>query len=271
MWNRRPPHKLTPGAFRGRLWLLAGLGLGAAVIAFVLPPIPQDPAYHNFADQRGMLGIPHFLNVVSNIPFVLVGVLGLHFLSRRTSTETHEAFMAAWERWPFVVFFIGIAWTGLGSAYYHLAPANETLVWDRLPITVAFMSLFTAITAERIGADAGRWLFIPLLAAGAASVLYWHWGQLGGAGDLRMYGLVQYGSFLAISAMLVLFPARYTRTADLWGAMGLYGLAKAFELFDARVFALGHLVSGHTLKHLAAAAAAYGILRMLRTRRPMGL
>lgn len=136
-------------------------------------------------------------------------------------------------------------------------------------MTIAFMSLFTFIIAERISLSAGRRLFLPLLAVGVGSVVYWHLGELHGGGDLRFYALVQFFPLLAIPLMLVLFPPRYTRTADLFGVVGWYVLAKIFELFDAQIFALGEFVSGHTLKHLASALAAYWILRMLRTRRPV--
>jgi hypothetical protein len=164
--------------------------------------------------------------------------------------------------------FVGVSFTGLGSAHYHLAPTNNRLFWDRLPMAIAFTSLFTSIIAEWISLRAGRRLFLPLLVAGVGSVVYWHLGELRGVDDLRFYGLVQFFPLLAIPLMLLLFPPKYTRTADLFGAACLYGLAKILELFDAQIFAFPRLVSGHTLKHPASAMAAYWILRMLRTRGP---
>jgi hypothetical protein len=252
-----------------RALLIAGFGIAAIGAALFLPPIAQDASYHNFADQRSLLGVPNLLNVISNAPFLVVGTFGLIFMLRQGSRGGRRAFMDSWERWPFVVLFAGVGLTGFGSAYYHLAPTNATLFWDRLPMTIVFMSLFDAIIAERISVRAGRQLFLPLLAAGVASVVYWHLGELRGVGDLRFYGLVQFFPLLAIPVMLLLFPPRYTRTADLFGVVGWYVLAKIFELFDGQIFALGGLVSGHTLKHLASAMAAYWILRMLRARRPV--
>lgn len=221
------------------------------------PPIAQNPAYHHFADRRRLLGIPNLLNVVSNLPFAAVGALGLLFAGRRK-----EAFTRGWERAAFATMFAGIGLTALGSTYYHLAPDNSTLFWDRVPMTIVFTSLFAIVIGDRIGLEAGRRLFLPLVAAGFASVLYWKW-----TGDLRFYGLVQYFPMLAIALMLLLFPRTHTGTAWLVGAMGWYALAKIFEALDARIYALGQVVSGHTLKHLAAGAATWWLLKMMKTRR----
>ena len=241
-----------------RVWIIVGIGLAAIVTVLFLPPIPQDPAYHDFADRRPFLGIPNALNVLSNAPFVLVGALGLAFVRRRAALE---------ERTALLILFAGVGLTGFGSAYYHLAPGNVTLFWDRLPMTIVFMSLFAVIIAERISLTAGRRLLPILLLAGAGSVAYWLVGELSGAGDLRPYALVQFFPLVAIPLILLLFPPRYTRGADLLGALAWYALAKLFEALDARFFAVGGIVSGHTLKHLASAVAMYWILRMVRTRR----
>ena len=241
-----------------RVWIIVGIGLAAIVTVLFLPPIPQDPAYHDFADRRPFLGIPNALNVLSNAPFVLVGALGLAFVRRRAALE---------ERTALLILFAGVGLTGFGSAYYHLAPGNVTLFWDRLPMTIVFMSLFAVIIAERISLTAGRRLLPILLLAGAGSVAYWLVGELSGAGDLRPYALVQFFPLVAIPLILLLFPPRYTRGADLIGALAWYALAKLFEALDAQIFAVGGVVSGHTLKHLASAGAMYWILRMVRTRR----
>lgn len=261
--------RFIPEDFRMRAFLIAGLGIAAIGGVLFLPPIAQDTTYHSFADQRVLLGVPNMLNVISNAPFLLVGALGLMFVLRQGSRRETGMFMDSWERRPFLALFAGVLLTGFGSAYYHLAPTSPTLFWDRLPMTMAFMSFFTIIVAERINLRAGRRLFLPLLAAGVGSVAYWHVGELRGVGDLRFYGLVQFFPLIAIPLMLLFFPPRYTRTGDLFAVVGWYFLAKIFEVFDGQIFALGGLVSGHTLKHLASAMAIYWILRMLRTRRPL--
>ena len=251
---------MTRRARLGLLWAL----LGAAILtAALVPPVPQDPAYHRMADTRALWGVPNALNVVSNGPFVLVGALGLW------SLRAHRVqFIGAREQWPYGVFFAGLGLTGLGSAYYHLATGNERLVWDRLPLAVTLMGLFAVAIVERIDLKAGLALLGPLVAIGIASVLLWSAGERRGQGDLRLYGLVQFYPMLAIPLMVLLFPSRYTRSWDLVTVAGLYGLAKLFEVLDARIFRVGGGVSGHTLKHLAAAASGYWVWRMLVKQQP---
>ncbi len=251
-----------------RLWVLVGAILAAVAVTFFLPPISQGEAYHNFADQRALLGIPHCLDVLSNIFFLLVGLLGIRFVMRNR-TETGPALIRPLERVPYLIFFIAVALTAFGSAYYHLHPDDNRLVWDRIPIILAFLSLVAATLGERICIRTATWLLTPLLLLGAASVLYWHATQAAGHGDLRPYGLAQFGSLLILLLLLALFPPRYTRGYDLLVSLAIYAAAKLFEAADRPIFALTHVVSGHTLKHLAAALSAYWILRMLRLRRPI--
>lgn len=212
--------------------------------------------------------MPNILNVVSNLPFLVVGVLGFRFLARDRRRAGHDAFVTPGERRPYWLFFAGVALTSAGSAYYHWRPDNATLFWDRVPMTIAFMALLASVIGERISPRAGAWSLGPLLVAGAASVLYWHLGEQRGGGDLRPYGLVQFGSIVLILVIMRLFPARYTRTADLGGAAAWYVVAKVFEYYDRGFLRLTG-VSGHTWKHLASAAAAYWVLRMLERRRPL--
>lgn len=241
--------------------LLLTVAVLIAIIALFLPPIPQPLAYHNFADHRGWLGIPNFGDVVSNIPFAVVGICGLLFLFRPHA----GTFSDHRERWLYLVMFAGLILTAFGSAYYHLAPGNARLVWDRVPIMIVFMALLAAVIAERVSIVAGLWLFPPLEAAGIGSVLVWRSGEMQGHGDLRFYAAVQVYAIL-ILLLLLLVPAKYTRGSDLAIVVGFYVLAKILEESDRQVFSLGHIVSGHTLKHLAAAAAGYWILRMLQKR-----
>ena len=241
--------------------------LGAAVIAAVMAsPIPQDPAYHRLADARALFGIPSALNVMSNAPFVLVGALGAWAV--RPGGGGTACFIDGRERWPWMVFFAGLLLTGFGSAYYHLGPNNQRLVWDRLPLAGALMGLFAAVITERIGVRAGIASLAPLVVAGLGSVLWSHGGEVRGHGDLLPYALVQFYPLVAVPLMLYLFEPRYTRGGAVLATIAVYGLAKVLELLDGPIFALGSAVSGHTLKHLAAGAAGYVIVRMLTTRRP---
>jgi hypothetical protein len=247
---------------RHLILLLAVCAVMAAVI--FQPPIPQPLSYHEMADQRTLLGIPNALNVLSNLPFAVVGVLGLAAIFKAGSGP--RLFHGPWERWPYVALFAGIALTSVGSAYYHLAPDNARLVWDRLPMTLGFMGLLTAVLAERVNPRLARWLFVPLVVVGGVSVGYWYWSEVEGAGDLRLYLLVQFGSLLTIVLLLVLYPARYAGAGYLMAGLMSYAAAKVFELADEAVFALGHIISGHTLKHLVAAGGVGCLVRMLRVR-----
>ena len=251
---------------RGAIGLIVGLAALASGVALLVPPIPQDPAYHRLADARAWLGVPNALNVLSNAAFVLVGALGLHAVLGAAAPA--RAFREPRERWPYAVFFAGLVLTGLGSAYYHWAPGNARLAWDRLPLAITVVGLLDATIGDRVGPRVALWLLAPLVGLAAASVGYWHLTELRGAGDLRLYALVQFYPLLAIPLMLWLLPARYTRGGDLLGASAIYALAKVPELGDGWVFSATRVVSGHTLKHLLAALAGYVVVRMLRYRRP---
>jgi hypothetical protein len=250
-----------------RLWLLLGVLLAAVCFTFLLPPIPQSEAYHNFADQRTLLGIPNCLDVLSNIPFLMVGIWGILVVCSFAGGPSR--FIHDRERWPYLVFFVGVALTTFGSSYYHLHPADDRLVWDRVPMTIGFMGLLSAVIAERISLRAGLRSLAPLLILGVGSVFYWRFTEQAGRGDLRPYALVQFGSLLAILLLIALFQPRYTRGADFIVSFGIYALAKLFEAADRAVFSLGYVVSGHTLKHVTAAISAYWILRMLEVRQPV--
>src|SRR6266550_4603894 len=245
---------------------MLGVALGIGVLMFRLPPVPQPASYHQFADQRPLLGIPNFGNVASNLPFAIVGLCGLWFLLKPDKLK--NAFIDSRERRPYVVAFLGLLLTAFGSAYYHLAPSNARLVWDRLPMTIVFGALIAIVVMERISVEAGLKLLPFLVAIAAGSVLQWYRDELHGHGDLRVYAAVQLYAALVLLIALLLKP-RCSRSADFAVVFGFYLLAKIFETADRFVFAYGHVVSGHSLKHLAAAAAGYWILRMLCFRRPI--
>jgi hypothetical protein len=244
----------------GRHHVLVAFLVLAVAVVFLQPPIPQSVDYHVMADQRTCLGVANCLNVFSNLPFAIVGVVGLLATFR-------ARFFNRWERWPYVALFAGVTATAVGSSYYHLAPDNGRLVWDRLPMTLGFMGLLTALVAERMSRPIARLLFVPLIAIGASSVGYWHWTELQGGGDLRPYVLVQFGSLLAVTLLLALYPTRYPGSTYLWAGLIAYSVAKIFELADGPIMEFSKVVSGHTLKHLSAAAATGCIAYMLHARR----
>ncbi len=256
---------ISKRASTGLLFVLTAV---VALVFFLLPRIPQPQAYHLFADRRCFLGIPNFANVVSNLPFAVIGLWGLIFLRRSNSDRMPGRFLDPRERWPYLFVFVGLLLTAFGSSYYHLDPNNARLVWDRLPMTIAFMSMAAAVIAERISLRLGLWLLPILLLVGLSSVLQWYASEARGAGDLRFYAAVQVYSALVL-LLALFFPRPYTRGSDLGTVVGFYVLAKVLETFDRPIFAATRVVSGHTLKHLAGAAAGYCILRMVQKRRPI--
>jgi hypothetical protein len=251
-----------------RDWLLISAVLAAAIGLFLVPAIPQEEAYHHFADSRAFFDIPNFFNVVSNVFFLPVGVLGMVFTVHKWSTGW-TPFLKPGERWPYFVFFLSVALTTFGSAYYHWRPNDQTLLWDRLPMAMGFASLLAATIAERIRLRLGLGLLAPLIISGMATVIYWGVTQSHGHGDVRPYAFAQFGSLLTILLLLALYPPRYTHGYDLLISLGIYGVAKVFEETDRVIFSWGGIVSGHTLKHIVAAASTWWILRMLHHRVPV--
>lgn len=244
--------------------MLVGITAIATAFAAWLPRMPQPLSYHDFADHRALFGVANFGDVVSNLPFLLIGIAGLvTVLSRRTG------FRSALERSPYVVFFLGVGLTSLGSSYYHLQPDNARLVWDRLPMTLGFMGVLAAVLSERVSRKAGLGMLPLFVAAGIASVMYWHATETIGRGDLRPYLLVQFGSLAIMLITVLLFRPAHTHQKWLLAAIALYAAAKYFEAFDKPFFQAMRVVSGHTLKHVAAAGGAYCILQMLRRRAVM--
>ena len=230
----------------GFLYALAAVSLLG--LAFV-PPILQPQDYHQFADRRAIFGIPHFWNVASNLPFVLIGALGLVRVRRDLSAS---------------LFFLGVFLTGFSSSYYHWAPDDWGLFWDRLPMSVAFMAILANVIEERLDARAGKLLLLPLVALGIVSLLVWL-----RTGDLRLYAWVQFFPCIALPLVFVLFTPKHSGTGYWFAAGGLYLIAKALEYADATVFAGLHVMAGHALKHVAAAAACYAIYLAFTTRRPL--
>ena len=241
--------------------VLLAIALLAAAALVWHGPIAQWPDYHWFADARGWLGLPNAANVLSNLPFALIGGWGLWRLSRMPLDERDRGAHRAW--W---VFSAAVTATAFGSALYHWAPANGPLVFDRLPIAWACAALICALLAERVDS---RWgstaaLGAALLAA-TLSVALWWVTERQGHGDLRAYLWLQFLPMLLVPAVLALqLPptgSRVTPGPAWWVVLALYAAAKAMELADASVFDALGFASGHTFKHLLAAAGAWWLLR----------
>ena len=219
-----------------------------------LPPIAQDPTYHDFVDNRAFFGIPSFLNVITNLAFLAVGIVGIRWCARGRG--------ALGARWSWTACFIGTALVGFGSGYYHLAPDNGTLVWDRVPMSIGFMGLLVAVLAEHLNLRLEKILLVPAILFGIASVVVWHVTD-----DLRLYAWVQFMPLLVMPAVLLLFDSPYTHRRLLLVALAIYAVAKLAEHYDRAVFEItGEIISGHSLKHLLAALALFVVYGMLRRR-----
>ncbi len=249
------------------LFLLAAAFAGIVCVGLLFLPRIQPLSYHQFADRRTLYHLPHALNVASNLPFLVFGVLGIYFLFQSSFRREKQSFEAPEERWAYFVFFVGSILTSFGSAYYHLQPSNFSLFFDRLPMTLVFMGLLSTLITERIHRRGGVVLLFPLVLLGILSVVYWRISASTGHEDLRPYLLVQFGPMVLIPCVLAMYPSRYTHASQIWLVLLLYGAAKGCESFDHRIFlgTQGYL-SGHTIKHILAALGIYLVYDMLRKR-----
>jgi hypothetical protein len=260
-----------------RLWALCVAAvvtvLGVYFASAIKQPYPEWPAqwpeYFLFADRRAYFNVANFGDVMSNIPFLFTGAWGCYFMWHcQTRRDGHV--LQIWEKWTAFLMFFFVFFTGVGSAYFHFHPSTATLFWDRLPMAFVFMLFFALVIGERLSMQLGKRLLPVLLLIGVGSVVYWRWSELQGTGDLRLYGIVQFYPMLAIPFLLIAYPPRYTHSRSYIGIFSCYFLAKILENQDPWVFSLlGETVSGHSLKHLAAAGATWFMVELFRKRRAL--
>lgn len=240
-------------------YLLLGLcTLTVIVTAAMLKPVPQDLSYHLFADRRIILGIPNFANVISNLLFLCVGVYGLYQLKK--------SFAPKQINYIYAVLFTGIFLTAFGSAWYHYAPGNASLVFDRIPMTLVFMAFLAAAISGWIDIKAGVWLLIPLLLSGIGSVLWWQYTEGKGSGDLRFYAVIQFYPMIIIPLIYLLFASPENNKGLyllIWVVMW-YVVAKLCETFDQPIYTVTGFISGHTIKHIAAAIATLYMVQFFK-------
>lgn len=218
---------------------------------FLNKPIPQDLSFHNFADQRKISKfVPNTYDVLSNLPFIIIGLMGFLQSGRLSFT------------W-FTVYF-GLVLTGFGSIYYHLDPNNDTLFWDRLPMSLTFMGFLTYVIQNSLGVTnsfSTMILTVLLISLGTYSVFYWRFTEKQEKGDLRPYILTQYGSILAILVLSYFNPG--TKNAYVYLPLSFYLLAKICEYYDHLIYEItDNKVSGHTLKHLIAGISTAFLLKL---------
>lgn len=244
-----------------KLISLLAIALFLSLTVFYFPPFAQDQTYHQFADTRMIVSINNFLNVTSNIPFFLVGLLGIIKLVTRPGKDLPGGSSVVY--WQF---FIALILVGFGSGYYHLNPDNPSLVWDRLPMTIAFMAFFCAIVGEYFSYEIGKRLLVPFTVLGMSSVLYWAYTENNGAGDLRFYVIIQFLPILLVPFIMIVYRGKSPYSRYILLVLGGYILSKLFELWDKPIYELTGIVSGHTLKHLSVAAGTVFFYLLVRRR-----
>jgi hypothetical protein len=253
---------------RGLLFTFALLTL----IAFFGPALPAvDVALAAaFADDRAWHGLPNAMDVLSNMPFVVIGFLGLYRLNR--IDRSHQEALAEFPLAPPAsdppdntldcawLFFAGLIATAAGSAFYHLMPDAPRLAADRAGMAVAFAGLIGIAVCERVSQRAGWPVAWFVLTAGllAAEVCQ-------ETGNVMPWALVQFGGMALVLTLALATPMRGAVGLKLGWVILFYALAKVFELADQPIYeATRHMVSGHTLKHLAASLAGLPVLLALR-------
>ncbi|HEY5861684.1 MAG TPA: hypothetical protein VIX61_01235 [Casimicrobiaceae bacterium] len=231
------------------------VALAIVLVAWtLLPPVAQDQTYHAFADQRSWLGVRRAADVLSNLAFLVVGIYGLVRLVARDRAKMSPATEAG-----VACIALGFLLTAFGSGWYHLGPTDASLVWDRLPMTLAFAGVLGTAIAQRVGQNVARVAIAVLFELGVVSVFYWKF-----VGDLSLYILLQFGGIAALLAILFL-TKRGDDPFPWWWLVGWYSLSKVLELADRTIWdATGEVIAGHSLKHLTAAIAGAGLLYPLR-------
>lgn len=240
------------------LLLLAAALLALAVLG---PVLPASPHQHGFADQRALAGIPCAMDVLSNLPFAIAGLWGLWSL-RRVAREAMDPVSRACSS----LFFHGLVFTAAGSAFYHWLPDDAGLLWDRMGMVLPFAGLLGLAAAGRVSVRAGWLAAGAVMAAGVAAVAWWAY-----SGNLLPWAVVQLGGMLVVLALAMLPRREGALHVHLGAVIAMYGLAKLFEAADRAVFeATAQWVSGHSLKHMLAAGAAWPVLRALHNSRAHG-
>ena len=249
---------------RRQVWLMIGAAVALyGLLRLALGPLPQDPAYHAFADTRtGPGGLSNAGDILTNLAILAAGLFGLALRNRMSLAP--EARTAA------DVLIAATILTAFGSAYYHWAPANATLVWDRLPIAVVLTSLLTLVLADRVHPLFAREALWPFTGLGVGSLALWWASEAMGQEDLLLYVVVRVGAGFAIAYLVIVRPPRHTGTIWLVAAILCEVTMAIFERFDHEVFRLtGGLASGHNLKHVLAGIALAFVFWWLRTRKTL--
>jgi hypothetical protein len=262
-------HTLTPHEQR-LAWLVVALCLIGLIGHFAFPLRPENVkalvtsmgmhahmGSHHFVDTRMWLGIPNAGDVLSNLPFAIFGLWGL--LKLRKIHAPSQRFLNR-ENFVLTLFFVGLIFTTFGSALYHLAPSDASLLWDRAGMAFAFAGMLGVAASERVSTRSGIWLGLVTLLTGAISLFVWSQTT-----DVLPWMTLQFGGMALVLILAITRAIPNSLGVSLVWVIVFYGAAKVLEGMDTAVFeATGHLVSGHTLKHLVASLAALPIIRVLK-------
>ena len=269
----------TTHSLSRRETILAGIALAVLALPFALPHVAQSPAYHHFADTRTLFGVANAMDTLSNFAFIIAGVAGIVLVWLRRLPEPTTALGAM-----SLLTFIGLVATGIGSAWYHgqVPPNDAGLAIDRYGMVVSFAGVLGLAAAHKVSERAGWWTGWLVLVAGPFAV--WWWTV---SGNVAPYAVLQFGG-MALLVLILFWRDEATGAAPSgaasaatggttaatpsagpnWGLLiGAYALAKVFEAGDAQIWELtARLISGHTLKHLAAALVAVAVIAPLYRR-----
>lgn len=229
--------------------------LALATVYLIWPHLPSaDRAeYFQFADQRIILGIPNFMDVISNFGFLIVGVYGAVTTYKNKSLSKFYSIMG-------YLISAAIVFTFLGSSYFHLNVTTERLFWDRLPMSFAFGSIVTLLAVDRLKVKQPLLLGVFIIGAALISVIGWRLEWF----SLKPYLVTQFGSILLSIAIISIRKKGFVENRYVWLCIGFYAMAKFFEHFDTQIYSLGELISGHSLKHIISAVGIYYLFGFTR-------
>ncbi|HTR59374.1 MAG TPA: hypothetical protein VMM27_14445 [Casimicrobiaceae bacterium] len=238
-------------------WGLVGIAVVLfAVLRFSFGALSQDPSYHLFADERTWMAIPRAGDVLSNLAILGAGLAGV-LLWRRVHIDPGE-------RAAYALLVVGMLMTAFGSAYYHWAPSDARLIWDRLPMTFVLAATVALVLADRVDPAFARVAWWPFALLGIAALAWWAW-----SGDLLFYLVMRIGSGLLIVGLCLLRTGRHSHIGWLVAALALDIVMTLSERMDREIFAVTQgFLSGHNLKHLLAGVLLACVLMWLVQREP---
>nr|VDD34004.1 unnamed protein product [Brassica oleracea] len=259
------------GTWKRKRILVGSLFICWLILMFFTPKVPLHSfRHHVFADKRNFMGVPNTLNVMTNFPFLIIGVLG--FVLCLGGSFFNISLKG--EIWGWTLFYASVSSLAFGSAYYHLKPDDNRIVWDTLPILIAYSSLFSSFLVERAGERVGLSCLVLLLFISVLSVAYARQVQIEVIicvlvdgrvfNDLRLCLTFQLIPCLAIPVMTVLLPPKYTHSRFWLLATAAHAVSKIEGLADSKIYNFnGYTISGHSLGHLCSALAMLLLTVML--------